>query len=111
MACNGGMVIAYGGMVFFSIQHALDNPRQQKALTIFDAAILKELPSARSQDPFGIVVAHFHTCLEGFKKSLLPTIEVGRCYAIAGQEGQDPANVGYEPEQEELHKWMLTGRY
>jgi hypothetical protein len=48
---------------------------------------------------------------EGFKKSWLHKIKVGRHYAIARQEDTDPTNVGYKPKCEALRKSILMGRY
>jgi hypothetical protein len=99
------------------IRHAPGNPRAQKALTALDIAVIEELQRGRGVLP-DTLWHHLDTSEEDllarqehYKKSWLRTIEVGRRYAIAQQEGVDPADVGYEPEREALRKWMLTGRY
>jgi hypothetical protein len=98
-------------------QHAPDNPRRQKALTALDQAVLEELQRGRGILPEPLW-HHLDTSeedlqarQEGYKKSWLRTIEAGRRYAIARTEGQDPIDIGYEPEREALRKWILTGRY
>ena len=99
------------------VQHAPDNPRKQKALSALDQAVLEELQQGRGVLPESFW-HHLDTSeealldrMEGYKKSWLRTIEAGRRYAIAQQEGTDLTDVGYEPEREALHKWMKTGRY
>jgi hypothetical protein len=98
-------------------QHAPDNPRRQKALTALDQAVLEELQRGRGILPEPLW-HHLDTSeedlqarQEGYKKSWLWTIEAGRRYAIARTEGQDPIDIGYEPEREALRKWIRTGRY
>jgi hypothetical protein len=99
------------------VQHAPDNPRRLKALSALDQALLEELEQGRGLLP-ETLWHHLDTSEEdllnrtpNFKKSWLRTIEVGRRYAIAALEGEDPPDIGYEPEREALRKWMQTGRY
>ena len=99
------------------VRHAPDNPRLRKAVGALDQALLQELRRGRGVLPEALwpnLDTAEDTLLSrtiNYKKAWLRTIEAGRRYALARQDGMDPEEVGYEPEREALRKWILTGRY
>ncbi len=99
------------------VRHAFDNPRLRKAVSALNQALLAELQRGRGNLPESLwpnldtteetLIKH----TSKYKQAWLRAIEAGQKYALAKRDGIDPEDVGYEPEQQALRKWILTGRY
>jgi hypothetical protein len=99
------------------VRHAFDNPRLRKAVSALDQALLAELRRGRGNLPESLwpnLDTTEETLIKRtnkYKQAWLRAIEAGRKYALAKRDGIDPEDVGYEPEQQALRKWILTGQY
>jgi hypothetical protein len=100
-----------------SVRHAPNNPRQRKARSALDTAVISELCSGRGL--LSTNLWHFSnlSCTGLLKKSneakkkWLQIIEAGRRFALNQASNLPSSKVSYQGERDSLHQWIATGRY
>jgi hypothetical protein len=100
-----------------SVRHAPNNPRQRKARSALDTAVISELRSGRGL--LSTNLWHFFdlSCADLIKKSneakkkWLQIIEAGQHFALAQACGLPSSEVSYQGERDSLRQCIATGRY